>query len=97
MVRKEDSNRLPKNLILWQLLEVVWLCTLNCTHISSSGARHHSFPLRRKSYKQPNRCFRNGHVRTALDLSGHYVRDVGVAGSNPVTPTIDLIRYFRRW
>jgi hypothetical protein len=24
----------------------------------------------------------------------HYVRDVGVAGSNPVTPTIDLIRFF---
>jgi hypothetical protein len=23
-----------------------------------------------------------------------YVRDVGVAGSNPVTPTIDLIKFF---
>ncbi len=27
----------------------------------------------------------------------HYVRDVGVAGSNPVTPTIDFIQYFRSW
>ncbi len=24
----------------------------------------------------------------------HYIRDVGVAGSNPVTPTIDLIIFF---
>jgi hypothetical protein len=36
--------------------------------------------------------FRGGCIRTAVDLSGKdkEVRDVGVAGSNPVTPTIDL-------
>jgi|SRR5208282_6915006 len=30
-----------------------------------------------------------------LSFEIHYVRDVGVAGSNPVTPTIDFIRVFQ--
>jgi hypothetical protein len=29
-----------------------------------------------------------------LSFNIHYVRDVGVAGSNPVTPTIDFIDIF---
>ena len=32
--------------------------------------------------------------RAAVDLYEKEVRDVGVAGSNPVTPTIDLINIF---
>ena len=34
------------------------------------------------------------HIKSQCPVSTHNLRDVGVAGSNPVTPTTDLIRFF---
>lgn len=33
-----------------------------------------------------------GHIGMWLSLVEHYVRDVGAAGSNPVIPTIYMVR-----